>query len=289
MIYTARTVDELVLAAPLLLWPDIFDLRLHFTGNQDSLSSCSISQPLPLPSTAPDTFPDGGKGNAASTRTSVRSIGARSLSTISTRHRVTKNAVGSQSVLQHASVMVMVCHWIEHGLPYSSVLLHQVCQWSRSVKLRQKLGLYPDFMSLQDPGLRTSESAPRQVMKTSGKDIETGSSGGLGDLLRLSPMEHKYESLFVWTICFVWGWWLLVRCMFVFPPAASICNLLVVVQHNAATANHTTMQIKPVHRNPQEALLQVYQDSCVVGSSTDGSAHYLHEACVCVSVTGLVS
>lgn len=60
MIHTARAIDELVLLAPLLDHPTIFDLRLHFTGNLDALKSlapCSVPLPAPVLLPLPDPAP----------------------------------------------------------------------------------------------------------------------------------------------------------------------------------------------------------------------------------------
>lgn len=122
VIHTARTVDELALAAPLLQYPETFDLQLHFTGNQAAITSSSIPQPVPPPSAG---------------------------------------------------------------------------------------------------GGRSSDSGDQKIRKTApGKDLESGlsdsGSSGFTDLMRLTPMEHKWESLFVWCMCFFLGWWLLVRLLVIF-------------------------------------------------------------------------
>jgi hypothetical protein len=52
VIHTARAIDELVLMAPLLDHPTIFDLRLHFTGKFDTLRACATCT-IPLPTPVP--------------------------------------------------------------------------------------------------------------------------------------------------------------------------------------------------------------------------------------------
>lgn len=48
VVHAARTPAELFLAAPLLSHPDVFDLRLHYTGDVKALLPQQRALPAPL-------------------------------------------------------------------------------------------------------------------------------------------------------------------------------------------------------------------------------------------------
>lgn len=184
VVHSARTVSEVVLAAPLLKHASVLDLRVHYTGDWKELQSTQQTLPAPLPTDASSKRNEWSASGMPSSQITL---------VLGTIYSITRSPTPPPP-------RYMMGVLFPSSAPSSSVAvkfnfsMHSISSWNKNMNV-QAIGSV--------------------LFCVAGKDIEGGGSSGcmhnFASFFTMRAVPGKWEALFVWTLSYFFGFWTLVR------------------------------------------------------------------------------